>query len=260
MVLMTAFRHLSRLAVLAVVTGLIVAACGSSGSSPTAAASSEASASPGVEAPSTAASETPASEPPASSAEASQGLLPTFDLQALSGALPGVDSYRTSTSIGGVKQYESVVVKKPELSKSITIFDDQGNVSSRFVIIGKDAWTAEGPTGAFESVPSTMASSMLLAFDPAVMLGAYAQVDWAHVATNQGTEEKNGVQAHHLRIDSTSLLGAAGAMPAGSAIDVWVADAGYLVAWEMSGFPGDANFSIQVTNVNDPSNRVEKPT
>jgi hypothetical protein len=252
-------RHLTRLAALAVATGLIVAACGSSGSSPAAAASSEASAAPGVEAPS-AASEAPASAAPATSVEPSLGVLPTFDLGALSGALPGVDSYRTSTSIGGVKQYESVVVKKPALSKSITIYDDQGNVASRFVIIGKDAWTAEGANGAFQSVPSTMVSSMLLAFDPAVMLGAYAQVDWAHVATNLGTEEKNGVQAHHVRIDSTSLLGAAGAMPAGSAIDVWVADAGYLVAWEMSGFPNNADFSIQVTNVNDPSNKVEKPS
>ena len=73
-------------------------------------------------------------------------------------------------------------------------------------------------------------------------------------------EQKNGVQAHHVRIDSTSILGAAGAIPAGAAIDVWVADAGYLVAWEMSGFESGADFSIQVTNVNDPSNKVEKPS
>jgi hypothetical protein len=73
-------------------------------------------------------------------------------------------------------------------------------------------------------------------------------------------EEKNGVQAHHVRIDSTSLLGATGAMPAGSAIDIWVADAGYLVGWEMTGFPDNADFVIEVTNVNDPSNTVEKPS
>ena len=250
-------RHLTRLAALTVATGLIAAACGGGGATSAPAASSEASAAPSVEAPS---SEAPASEAPATSAEPSIGALPSFDLSALSGAIPGVDSYRTETSIGGVKQYESVVVTKPELSKDITIFDDQGKVSERFVIVGKDAWTADGPDGKFQAVPSTMASSMLLAFDPAMMLAAYAQVDFAHVGTNQGTEEKNGVQAHHVRIDSTSILGAAGAMPAGAAIDVWVADAGYLVAWEMTGFPNDANFSIQVTNVNDSSNKVEKPS
>lgn len=253
-------RHLTRLAALTIATGLIVAACGSSTASSSAAASTEASAAPSVEAPSAAPSEAPASQAPAESAAPSVGALPTFDLEALTGAIPGVDSYRTSTSVGGVKQYESVVVTKPELSKAITVYDDKGNVSNRYVIIGKDAWQAEGADGAFNSVPSQLATSFLVAFDPAVMLGAYANIDWANVATNQGMEEKNGVQAHHVRIDSTSLLGAAGAMPAGAAIDVWVADAGYLVAWEMTGFPDNADFSIQVTNVNDPTNKVEKPS
>ena len=40
----------------------------------------------------------------------------------------------------------------------------------------------------------------------------------------------------------------------------WVADAGYLVAWEMTGFPNDADFVIEVTNVNDSSNKVDKPS
>jgi hypothetical protein len=253
---MPGFRHLTRLAAVAVATGLIVTACGGGTSSPTPGA--EASAAP-VEAPSAASSQAAASEAPAASAEPALGAIPTFDLSALAGAIPGIDSYRTSTSVGGVKQYDSVVVTKPVLSKSITVYDDTGNVSTKYVIIGKDAWTAEG-AGGFETFPAAMAGTMLMAFDPAVMLGAYAQVDWAHAAADQGSEQKNGVQARHVRIDSTSFVGAAGAMPAGSAIDVWVADAGYLVAWEMTGFPGDANFSIQVTNVNDPANKVDKPS
>lgn len=253
-------RHLIRITALAVATGLIAAACGSGSATQAPATSSEASAAPSVEAPSAAPSEAPASEAPAASAEPSIGALPTFDLAALSGALPGVDSYRTSTTISGVKQYESVVVTKPEVSKAITVYDDQGTVTNRYVIIGKDAWQADGATGAFQSVPSELATTMLMAFDPALMLGAYAKLDWATIATNQGMEDKNGVQSHHVRIDSTSLLGAAGAMPAGSAIDVWVADAGYLVAWEMTGFPNDANFAIEITNVNDSANKVEKPS
>jgi hypothetical protein len=248
-------RHLTRLGALAVAAALVAAACSSGSATPSPAASSEASAAPSVEAPSA----TP-SEVPSASTEASVGALPSFDLGALTGAIPGIDSYRTSTSVGGVKQYESVVVTKPELSKAITVYDDTGTVSNRYVIIGKDAWSADGPAGKFQSVPAELASSMLMAYDPALMLGAYAAVDWSSVASDQGTEQKNGVEARHVRIDSTSFLGASGAMPAGAAIDVWVADAGYLVAWEMTGFPNDADFSIQVTNVNDPANKVEQPS
>ena len=250
------FRHLTRLTALAVAAGLIAAACSSSATS-SPAASSEASAAPTVEAP---APSEATSEAPAPSVEASVGALPTFNLEALTGAIPGIDSYRTSTTVGGVKQYESVVVTKPELSKAITVYDDTGKISNRYVIIGKDAWQADGADGKFESVPGELATTMLMAFDPALMLGAYAQVDWGSVATNQGMESKNGVEAHHVRIDSTSSLGLAGAMPAGAAIDVWVADAGYLIAWEMTGFPNDANFAIEVTNVNDSSNTVDKPS
>ena len=91
------------------------------------------------------------------------------------------------------------------------------------------------------------------------MLGAYTALDWGTVASNVGTEDKNGVSAHHVKIDPTKLVGAGADVPAGSAIDVWVADAGYIVAWEMSGFEGDSNISIQVTNVNDSSNKVDRP-
>jgi hypothetical protein len=128
------------------------------------------------------------------------------------------------------------------------------------VVIGDEVWIADGADGAFEADTTGFGSTMLMAFDPALMLGAWTGVDWAGAGANQGVEEKNGVQAHHVRIDSTTFVGAAGAMPAGSAIDIWVADAGYLVAWEMSGFPDDANFAIEVLGVNDPANKVERPS
>jgi len=233
---------------------MLVAACGgaTATATPTPVAPGDATPTPAAEM-----TEAPATEAPVG--EATPALpLPTFDLEALAGGIPGVDSYRTSLSTNGVEQYESVVVKEPALSKAITVFDD-GEISQRFVIIGEEAWSASGADGAFESVPSQLASTMLFAFDPAFMLGAYASADWGSAASDLGTEEKNGVQARHLKIDSTTLVGVAAQMPPGSAIDIWVADAGYLVAWEMSGFPEDANISIQVTNVNDPSNKVERP-
>lgn len=239
---------------LLLVSVLVLAACGgTTASSPAGAtASPTASAIESIEV-----SEAPtATEPALPSLDLP---LPSFDLDALAAGLPGVDSYRTSLSVSGVEQYQSVVVKEPVLSKSITVMDD-GEVSQRFVIIGEEAWMASGADGDLEPVPSELASTMLFAFDPAFMLGAYASTDWGSAAADQGTEDKNGVQARHLKIDSATGVGAAGQMPPGSAIDIWVAEAGYLVAWEMSGFPDDANFSIQVTNVDDPSNKVERPS
>jgi hypothetical protein len=246
-------RNCVRLSGALLISALLVAGCGGGA---TATPTPTPTPVPGAEATPPTAEATPAPVAPGATAELA---LPSFDLEALTGAIPGVDSYRTSTSVGGVKQYESVVVTKPVLSKAITIYDG-ANVATRVVIIGKEAWTADGANGAFQGVPSEMASTMLMAFDPALMLGAYASLDWAGSAANLGTEEKNGVQAHHVRIDSTSGLGAAAAMPAGAAIDIWVADAGYIVGWEMTGFPEDANFAIEVSGVDDPANKVERPS
>jgi len=251
-------RRAAMSAALLLGVAMVVTACG--GAAATAPAG--ATAAPGeTAAESTAPESTVASEEPATTepAEASVGALPTFDLSALTGGLPGVDSYRTETSVGGEKQYESVVVTKPVLSKAITVYDG-GEVSQRFLVIGKEVWMADGADGAFEADTTGLAGTMLMAFDPALMLGGFAGIDWGQAASNLGVEEKNGVQAHHVRIDSTSFVGAAAAMPPGAAIDIWVADAGYLVAWEMTGFPEDANFAIEVTNVNDPANKVERPS
>ena len=55
------------------------------------------------------------------------------------------------------------------------------------------------------------------------------------------------------------MVGMAAAMPPGSAIDIWIAEAGYIVAWEMSGFGGESDMSIQITGVNDRANKVETP-
>jgi hypothetical protein len=247
---MTALRHAASFGALLVIFVLLVAACGGAATTnPTAEATLAGEATPGAEA-------TPT---PEAAGEASPDVaLPTFDLGALTGGIPGVDSYRTSFSIGGELAYESVVVTKPELAKDITTYDN-GEPSTRFIIIGDEVWMAEGPDGQFQSVPSELGNAMLMAFDPALMLGAFAGADLAGVGGSVGTETKNGVQAHHIRIDPTTAAGFAASMPAGSSIDIWVAEAGYLVAWEMSGFEEEQNVSIQVTGVNDPANKVERP-
>lgn len=229
---------------------MAIAACGGGAATPAPNAPDATPTPAGV-----AATPTPTS---ADATPAPAGAIPSFDLGALTGAIPGVESYRTSFSIGGVEQYRSVVVTQPVLSKEISIIED-GAVSSRFIVIGKKTWTADGADGRFEVLPEAMANTMLLAFDPTMMLGAYANMDWAHAASDQGVEEKNGVQARHIKIDPTTMVGLAAAMPAGSAINIWIAEAGYIIAWEMTGFGANSDMSIQVTDVNDRANTVETP-
>jgi hypothetical protein len=227
-----------------------VAACGGATATTT----------PGAPTPSPApAGATPAATPAeGETPAASVGALPSFDLSALSGTLP-VDSYKATLSVDGVEQYKTTVVTKPELSKDITTMQD-GVPSTRFVVIGKEAWSQNGPNEKFTEVPEQLASSMLLAFDPSTLLAAYQGLDLSHSAADQGSEQKNGVQARHLHIDPSTFAGGAIAIPAGAAIDLWVADAGYIVGWEMTGFGPGQSVSIQITDIDDPSNKVERPS
>lgn len=256
---MTGFRRANLLAALFATIVVTVGACGGSSATPTPTPAGEATPPPAGEATPPPAGEATPTPEPTPAGEATPGAIPSFDLGALTGAIPGVDSYRTSFSVNGVEQYQTVVVTKPVLSKAITTLND-GVVGTRFVVIGADTWTAEGADGAFEVVPAALASSLLFAFDPALMLGAYTSVNWGQVAADKGVESKNGVQARHLQIDPTTFAGLAGGMPAGSSIDIWVADAGYLVAWEMTGFEEGGDISIQVSGVNDPANKVDRPS
>lgn len=178
--------------------------------------------------------------------------LPSFDLSGLVANLDGVDSYRLVVTSDGEVQYESKVVTKPVLARDITLDD-----GTRFVVIGDEAWMGTGDE--LEPAPPGMATSMLAAFDPMLMFGAFATPGAMAGATDLGSEEKNGVQAHHYRLDSTSVAGAAAGMPAGSSFDVWVStDPAFLVS--MAIVSTDEAFSFDIFDVNDPSIRVERPS
>ena len=243
-------------AALIAVVALVFAACGGGA---TATPTDEATATPATP------GETTAATPEATPTTDGEGestpelAIPTFDLGALTGGIPGVDSYRTSVSSNGELGYETVVITKPVLSKEITTYTD-GEPSTRFIIIGDEVWQADGPDAEYRSVPSELASAMLMLYDPTLMLGMFGGANIAGVGGLVGTETKNGVQARHIKIDQTTAAGFAASMPAGSSIDIWVAEAGYLVAWEMSGFEADSDMSSQVTSVNDPANKVERPS
>lgn len=104
-----------------------------------------------------------------------------------------------------------------------------------------------------------MATGLLGAFDPAVLVGAFAAPGAMTGAADVGTEEKNGVQARHYRIDADSLVGTMASMAPGSSIDIWIAEeAGILVSLAVTG-SAEGDFSMDVTNLDDPANVVERP-
>ena len=142
---------------------------------------------------------------------------------------------------------------KPVAARDVTLS------GTRIVVIGSEAWVAQGG-GALTSVPSSMATGLFAAYDPTLLVGAFSGAVWAQNSLDKGVEQKNGTSAHHYHIDSTTLVGGFAGLPAGAVIDTWIADAGYLVAFEMTGTPASGNVSIEITNVNDPANKVDRPS
>ena len=180
--------------------------------------------------------------------------IPSFDIGTLTAGLDKVASYRISVSVKGVEQYKAVVVTKPVLSRDITI-----SGGTRFVVIGNEAWSAQG-SEPLKSVPSQLATSMFATFDPTLLVGAFAGPQWTQSSLDKGTEQKNGINAHHFVIDSTSLVAGATGVPPGASINFWIAPEGYLVAWESKSVGTSGDIAIEVTGVDDPANKVDRPS
>ena len=239
-------------AVLLLVAGVAVAACsGSTASSAASGAPSAAATSAASESAAASASAQASAAQASGGSGASVGPVPSYDVKALLGALANLDSYQETITENGKVTYQSTVVNKPTAAKAITMGD------TKIVIVGDQAWLASG--GKFQSVPSSMVTPMFAAFDPAALLLAFGTQAWAPASTDLGTEQKNGVSAHHYRID-TGSLSAYASIPPGATIDLWRADDGYLVALETKGFTGDEDLQIELTNINDASNKVEQPS
>jgi len=249
-------RHASRAAVLLPIA-LIFAACGGATTPSVGAAASVATASASA-APSSVPSEPPAPSQVASEAAPSIGAIPSFDLGELAASLKGVDSYRVKIDIGGGQTYAGVVVTKPVLSRDLLI--GTGPSATHIVVVGDLTWIGQG-SGPLAPAPAEMTGPMLGFFDPAVLLGVFAK---ASLASSQdlGTETKNGVNSHHYKSNASLLGGGTLGLPAGSSIEFWTAvDGGYLVSYAATGFGGVAggDMTINVTNVNDPANKVKAP-
>ena len=183
------------------------------------------------------------------------GALPSFDPADILANLEGIDSYRIQMATDGTVGYQAVVVTKPVLSRDIRL--GEGDDAQRIVVIGDEAWMS-GPDG-FEPLPAELASSMLLAFDPIALAGGFADTGAWTGATEVGSEERNGVDTTHYRIDGSTFGAMMPQLPPGASIDIWIAkDGGYIVAMEVIG-EGGKGFQIDVSGINDPENVVERP-
>lgn len=246
---MTVIRSAGRAGALLISTALILAACGGSTSSSAPSGSAAAATTRPAASIAGTATDAPSADPLAS---IPIGAFPSFDIGQLATGLENVDSYRVSMTTGGVEAYKGVVVTKPVLSRDLMV-----GGTTRIVVIGNEAWVAEAGQP-LKSVPPALANGLFAAFDPTLFVAGFAGPQWAQSSLDKGVEEKNGVSAHHRLIDSTTLVGGFAGLPAGASINLWIADEGYLVAWESVGMGSDT--SIQVTGIDDPANKVDRPS
>jgi hypothetical protein len=260
--------HFPRQLALLGASALLVVACGGSGS---------------TTAPSAAASTGAGASSAAASTAAGGG---TASLNPI-GALSGLTSYKlkitlaSSGTTGGLAAFGNMamsgtVVLKPDKAADMTLSlggaapspgASAASMDMRVVEVNGKTWVDLGGGTLTESTDSS-SSSMVDSFSPDKLLGSTA----GYIGQMQtvGDETKNGIAATHYKADDKTLAAAA----AGLAMfgltnpkwswDVWIAkDGGYVISYSMSG-TGDAGssmtMSLDITDVNSPSNVVETPS
>jgi hypothetical protein len=263
----------SRSFVSAVVVGLLVAACssGSPSSQPTTAGGG-ATTGPG-------ATET------GGGPGGSQGVTAGGAFGTASNALNNLDSYKfdveitssSNTTFGsqGTTSFTGTVVHKPDMEQQLdeVVKDANGNVTSElhFLVIGSSAWTKQTASGAYTAVPAAAVGAMtqgFAAFRPEQLFGtAFGSLgsDYSLV----GSETKNGVNSQHFHGSEaigtffSALSGTTGTWQS----DVWLAsDGGYLVSSNVAAAAatatqaGSFSIDVEITNVNDPANKLTPPS
>jgi hypothetical protein len=261
--------HAPRLLSLAAIAVLAVAACGGS------AASSSPSEAPAASAPAPA-SEAPAPVAPPSEAPASQAAGP--DVGAAAQALDDVQKYALDLTVSGLMQtaegesgitMSGVVDRESEAYQfemsGVAGFEALGGSAISFILIGDDAWISTGD-GAYIPTPggATMFSQFTEGLAPQTLLGMVPPSALQGM-TPAGTEEKNGVATTHYRVTGADSPQVAEGLGADAAIDVWIADEGYMVGMVMNGtmdVSGTATpiqMSMDISRINDASIEIEAP-
>jgi hypothetical protein len=255
-------KHGRGLLVLLAVMAIALAACGSSGGGKT----SGATQGPG---------QSQATESQATESQATGG-----DISGAAGALENISSYKFNMVLagdywgsmlsslsalggngtGGTYTMSGTIISKPAKAADITI------LGIRMIEVEGVTYMDLSGTGTYLSMPSS-GESLADSFSPASLLGGMMGSFSGTGFNKVGTEQKNGVTADHYsgtqaavtELDQmTNLAGATWQ------IDMWIAqDGGYPVSLNIVGTTdGQVGFqmTLDVTNINDPANKVTKPT
>ena len=242
-----------RIAVLGLIAGLALSACGGSSSAAPASGpgNSLAPGSTGSAAVTQGASQAPGDTGTPGGTGGGKG---GEAFSAATTALNALDSYafkveiQSSSTTGSVTTashniISGVVENKPDKASTLmqTELDASGNVTSStgIITIGTQAWLQDAANGPWTEVPAAQADifiQSMAGFRPEQMFGIY----FAGIGgdfSSAGTETKNGVATTHYKGDQAigTLLGSIAGFQGTWSSDVWIAnDGGYLVHSEAS--------------------------
>ncbi|MDQ3127898.1 MAG: hypothetical protein M3Q66_05500 [Chloroflexota bacterium] len=198
-----------------------------------------------------------------------------LDLIAAADALADLDSYRVavvtrglvpaSTADGQVTM-TSTLVQGADPAAAFTMTGVDGLEGGRLqaIVIGEEAWLKSG-SGRWLRSPGG-AADFDAAFTTMSPIGLASGFEGLALAINRvGEERKNGEPAiHYVSQDGDEAAAAAGLTH--GITNLWLAvDGGYLLGlviegtWDLDGTPTPISLTIDVTNVDDPANRVSPP-
>ena len=201
-----------------------------------------------------------------------------IDLIGAADALADLDSYRVaivsrglvaSSATDGRVTMTSTLVQGDVPAASFTMTGVDGveglaDAPLRLIVIGDEAWLRSG-SGRWTKSPGGAADfdAAITTLSPTELVSGFETLGPAFAKV--GPETKNGRATTRYRVDSTDPIAVEGGLTAGG-IDVWLGrDAGELVgiladgSVDVDGTVTSVYLRIDVTRVNDPTNRVRPP-
>ena len=184
------------------------------------------------------------------------GNLANLDSYKFTWSVMGADSASASASSGG--SISGIVINKPAKASNVNFYGAQ------YITIGSEGWISSDGTSWMANPSASSVDSMLPTTSYAGFFDAYAQ-SYKQV----GTENKNGVDSVHFQGDTSTLSGLFARYGGLSNLhaDLWIAKSGnypvsgiFSFSYAAGTNAGSFGMTFDITNVNDPANKVEKPT
>jgi len=234
-------------------TTFLVVACGGGGNATTA---------PGGTGPAT----TAAPVPQGSSAAGIGGAVTALgDLTSYKFAIGMAAEGSASFSLlsgGGSLTISGTVITKPAVAMDMAMTTtDKAGASTTFAyrVVGDKAYVSMAPDQWMETSAAD-AQSTIDSFKPENFMTSFGGVDNLQAV---GDETKNGAATTHYKGQAPTAMGSLFGLPTGTwTMEAWVAkDGGYLVSSALTGEATEGKFTMtmDVTDLNSPSNTVEAP-